>query len=211
MNSININIVENVLLKLHRDAKNDFMKIGKGMMKSIFRPIQPVDFEQAYLPISKEQGRSLQEIIIKNNCQNVIEFGTSFGISTIYLAYAVRKTGGKVVTTELLESKAKRAKNNINDAGLLDSVDIKVGDAMQTLQDYSQSIDFLFLDGWKDLYLPLFQMLAPKFHSGTLIYADNMDMAETKPYADFLSKNKSRYETKVVNHGKGFLTSIAKL
>ncbi len=209
MNAIKSNSIESILNRLHKDAKNDYMRIGKGVVKSIFRPMQPADFEHAYLPITREQGQSIRELILKNNCQNVVEFGTSFGISTIYLADAVRQTGGKVITTELLESKGNRAMQNIKDAGLLDYVELRIGDAMQTLKEHASPIDFLFLDGWKDLYLPLFQLLEPLFHSGTLIYADNMDMAGTRPYADYVSDKKENYATKAVDGGKAFLTFVS--
>ena len=208
MNSDNNYKVESVLNKLHKDASHDFHRMSKGAVKSMFRPMQPIDFENLYLPISREQGQTLKKLIINKNCKQVVEFGTSFGISTIYLADAVRQTGGKVITTELLESKAKRAQQNIREAGLDDYVDIWLGDAMQTLRGYSEKIDFLFLDGWKDLYLPLFKMLEPQFHSGTLIYADNMDMEGTRPYADFILEKENSYSTQSVDHGKAFLTYI---
>jgi len=202
-------IVEQKLKALHRDAEKDYMHMGTGMMKSIFRPIQPADFKNAYLPVSKQQGEKLRQIIIENDCKQVVEFGTSFGIFTIYLADAVRQTNGKIITTELVESKAQRAIQNIKDAGLNDFVEVKVGDAMLTLKEHSTPIDLLFLDGWKDLYLPLFQMLEPQFHSGTLIYADNMDFAETKAYADYLLKKRDTYSTQSIHNGVAFLTSVS--
>lgn len=209
MDKYKISNVENVLHTLHNDAKKDYMRIGKGIVRSIFRPMQPSDFEYAYLPISRNQGEALRQLIIQNKCKNVIEFGTSFGISTIYLADAVRQTGGKVISTELLKSKAKKAIQNISDAGLSDFVEVKIGDAMKTLKAHSEPIDFLFLDGWKDLYLSLFQMLEPQFHSETLIYADNMDMGGTQYYGDYvLGKNKI-YKSQMVHGGKAMLTACA--
>lgn len=209
MNSVKHNQIEKVLHALHKDATNDFLRIGKGMKKSGVQSMQPINFEHAYLPISKEQGKSIKALIIENHCQQVVEFGTSFGISTIYLADAVRQTGGKVITTELLESKARRAKQNIHDAGLLDYVEVRIGDAMKTLRGHATPIDFLFLDGWKDLYLPVFKLLEPQFHSETLVYADNMDMEETQLYANYLSKTRNKYSTQVVDNGKAFLTFIS--
>lgn len=203
-----IETVEKKLKALHRDAEKDYMRIGKGIIKPAFRPIQPSDFKNAYLPISKQQGEALHQMIIEHNCKEIVEFGTSFGISTIYLADAARQTKGKVITTELLESKAKRALQNFKEAGLNDLIDLRIGDAMSTLKGHSTPIDFLFLDGWKDLYLPLFKMLAHQFHSGTLIYADNMDMAGTKPYANYILNKKDTYSTQVVHDGKAFLTSV---
>lgn len=209
MNKFKIDSVENTLRALHNDAKKDYLCIGKGVVKSIFRPIQPADFEHAYLPISKKQGETIRQLIVKNNCKNVVEFGTSFGISTIYLTDAVRQTGGKVITTELLESKAKRASENISKAGLADHVEVRIGDAMETLKGFSEPIDFLFLDGWKDLYLPLFQMLESQFHAGTLIYADNMDMGGTQYYGDYVLGKKQTYTSRILDGGKAMLTACA--
>ena len=79
---------------------------------------------------------------------------------------------------------------------------------MQTLRDYTEPIDFLFLDGWKDLYLPLFKMLEPRFHKGTLIYADNMDMAETGLLADYIYNKSDRYSAEYVHGSKGLLTKV---
>ena len=205
-----MNKIEHKLGALHNDAKNDFMCIGKGMVKSIFRPMQPIDFENAYLPISRAQGQDIRTLIIENNSKTIIEFGTSFGISTIYLADAARQTSGKVITTELLENKAYKATQNIKDAGLSNYVDVRIGDAMETLKAYTKPIDFLFLDGWKDLYLPLFKMLEPHFHKNTLIYADNMDMGGTQNYADYVLGKSNTYTTESIHNGKAFLSKIKK-
>ena len=206
MDIYEINTVEQTLDILHNDAKKDFMRMGKGLLKSAFKPMQPIDFKHAYLPISKKQGEVMRQLIIDNNCKSIVEFGTSFGISTIYLADAARKTSGNVVTTELLENKAEKASKNIEDAGLSDYVDIRIGDAMETLKDYEKPIDFLFLDGWKDLYLPLFILLKPRFHKNTLIYADNMDMSGTQDYANYVLERKDKYTTQAFHNGKVYLS-----
>ena len=208
MNTTEINKTENVLHRLHQDAKTDFMRIGKGLVKSILRPMKAKDFEHAYLPITKEQGQFMRQLILENGFKHVVEFGTSFGISAIYLADGVRQTGGKVITTELLESKAKKASENIEAAGLTDYVEVRTGDAMITLSEHKETIDFLFLDGWKDIYLPLFQMLEPNFHSGTLIYADNMDMKGAQRYADYVLSKSDVYATRKVDNEKAFLTAL---
>lgn len=131
----------------------------KGVAKSIFRPMQPKDFESVYLPISKEQGEDLVELIINKNLKNIVKFITSFGISTLYLAQGALKTQGNIITTELLASKAKKVKENFKKAGVNELIEVRIGDAMKTLKNHNQPIDLLLLDGWKDLYLPLFNML----------------------------------------------------
>jgi len=205
VNKFNVN---DKLEDLHKDAQKDFLRVGKGIVKSIFRSVQPADFENAYLPISKSQGTYLRQLIVDNDCKHVVEFGTSFGISTIYLADGVRKTGGKVISTELLESKAAIALKNISEVQLEGHVEIRVGDAMETLGNYEATIDFLFLDGWKDLYLPLFQQLESNFKSGTLIYADNVDMQGTEDYTQYVFSNNKKYNSKLMHDAKGLLTTV---
>lgn len=203
-----MNTVEQTLNTLHADAKKDVLRMGKGIAKSIFRPMKPEDFEQAYLPISRKQGQVIRDMIIDHDCKNIVEFGTSFGISSIYLADAARQTKGKVISTELLESKANTAIKNIRNAELEDYIEVRIGDAMETLSGHSEPIDFLFLDGWKDLYLPLFKMLEQQFHAGTIIYADNMDMADTKGYADYV-QGSDFYLNQIIHNGKAYLISLS--
>ncbi len=201
--------IDKVLSALHKDAQKDYMRIGRGVVSSIFRPLQPSDFKNAYLPISENQGVTIRDLVQKHQCKTVVEFGTSFGISTIYLADAVRENGGKVITTELIESKAIQAKRNIEKAGLEQHVEVRVGDAMETLKDFKEPIDFLFLDGWKDLYLPLFKMLEPLLYEATLIYADNMDMEGTQQYGAYVRSQSQRYTSSMLDGGKAMLTKVA--
>lgn len=203
------NTINQKLETLHEDAKKDFKRIGKAMARSIFRKIQPSDFEYAYLPISAEQGKAVRQLVIKNNCKNIVEFGTSFGISTIYLADAAQQIGGKVITTEILESKAVIAKQNLKDVNLQNYVELRTGDAMLTLKKMQNPIDFLLLDGWKDLYLPLLKMLEPYFHVGTLIYADNIDMVDAQKYAAYMLSEKSSYSSRFVDNDKAMLSQVA--
>ncbi|WP_276165661.1 O-methyltransferase [Zobellia alginiliquefaciens] len=189
--------------ELYTDAKNDQRRLMKSFAKNIFRPMQPVDFKDVYLSITKRQGEELIEIIKENRIKNVIEFGTSFGISTLFLAHGVIENEGKIITTELIESKAQRAIENFRNAGVDNLIEVRVGNALETLENHNQKIDLLFLDGWKNLYLPLFQMLEPNFHSKTLIYVDNADMAESQDFLKEISKDshyqfQNKYQGKVV-------------
>lgn len=193
--------IENTIAELYKDSKNDYLKMMKGAAASIFRPMQPSDFKDAYLAISKEQGRDLVELIKRNGIKNIVEFGTSFGISTLFLAQGAMQTGGNIITTELIDSKAKKAIENFKTADINDLIEVRIGDAMQTLKNHDERIDLLLLDGWKDLYLPLFQMLEPNFHSKTIIYVDNADMAESRSFLNTIGKN-SKYKLKSDYNGK---------
>lgn len=195
--------IETAIAQLYKDAKNDYFKMMKVVAKSIFRPMQPADFKDAYLAISREQGIDLVDLIKANNIKSIVEFGTSFGISTLFLAQGAMGTGGSVITTELIESKAQKAIENFKSAGVNDLVEVRIGDALETLKNYNTSIDLLLLDGWKDLYLPLFQMLESNYHANTIIYVDNADMAESRNFLKIVSQNKkylleSKFDGKVV-------------
>lgn len=176
------NQIDTTVSGLYKDAQYDYLKMAKIAAKSIFRPIQPADCENAYLSISKNQGEDLCEQIIKNNIKNIVEFGTSFGISTLFLAKGVSETGGHIITTELISSKAQKAVENFKKAGVSHLIEVRTGDAMKTLKNHDKPIDLLLLDGWKNLYLPLFQMLENNFHENTIIYVDNADMRDSQVF-----------------------------
>ncbi|MUH34418.1 hypothetical protein D9O36_01070 [Zobellia amurskyensis] len=184
------NSIELTIDQLFNDAKSDRLKIIKGLAKSIIRPMKPIDFKDVYLSISREQGLDLVQLIKENNLKKVVEFGTSFGISTLFLAQGVKQTEGTIITTELIESKAHKAMENFEEAGVSDLIEVRIGDAMETLKNHTEPIDLLVLDGWKDLYLPLFKMLEPNFKIGTLVYVDNAEMADTQEFLKTISQNK---------------------
>lgn len=195
--------IKTTLVHLFNDSKYDILKAMKGIAKGALRPIQPSDFKDVYLSISQKQGEDLVELITKNNIKNIVEFGTSFGISTLFLAQGVLETKGKIITTELIESKAQKALENFTDAGVHELIELRVGDASETLKNHTESVDLLLLDGWKDLYFTIFKMLEPNFHSETIIYVDNADMADTKVFLKAVSQNskynlESKYGGKVV-------------
>ncbi|WP_282031027.1 O-methyltransferase [Winogradskyella eximia] len=202
-----LNQIKTTISELFEDSKYDMLKMMKGAAKSVFRAMQPLDFKDAYLSISKEQGESLIKLITDNKLKNSVEFGTSFGISTLFLAQGVIETGGHIITTELIDSKAKKAIENFERAGVSDLIEVRVGDAMETLKSHDEPIDLLLLDGWKDLYLPLFQMLESNFHSNTFIYVDNAEMSEVKTFLNVIRQN-SKYQLQSQFGGKVVLITL---
>ena len=196
--------VRSTLNRLYNESKSDHFKMIKGLTKSLYRPIQPSDFKDVALAISNDQGEFLIKLIVENNFKNIVEFGTSFGISTLFLALGAKETGGSIVTTEILETKAKRALQNFKEAGVSEFIEVRIGDAMETLRDYSQPIDLLLLDGWKDLYLPLFKMLEPNLHSNSAVYVDNANMPKTKIFIKEIAAE-NKYDIHFQNNGKAAL------
>lgn len=143
--------------------------------------------EATYMPISP-QGGDLLYILARAKRPNIIvEFGTSYGTSTIYLAAAVADNGtGHVVSTELNTAKANAARANLDEARLGDHVTILPGDAMTTLNDVPGPFDRVLLDGWKDLCLPLLRSLESRLASGALIVADDIKLSSLSGYLEYV-------------------------
>jgi predicted O-methyltransferase YrrM len=132
-----------------------------------------------YMPISPGVGRLIYILARNRAAKVIVEFGTSYGISGIHLAAALRDGGGgQLVTTELDAVKAARAQENFRAAGLADLIEIRIGDAFETLKaEIGGKIDVLLLDGWKPLYLPMLKFLEPRLAPGALIIADDLAVA----------------------------------
>lgn len=148
--------------------------------------------KNAHLAVSRSTGKLLYVLARLMNARTIVEFGTSFGVSTLHLAAAVKDNGsGKVISTEVESSKVIRARENLAKAGLAQWVDVLEGDALETLPLRAPpAIDALFLDGAKPLYPRIFALLEPRLRVGGLVIADN---AEGSP--EYLSKlrNDPRY------------------
>ncbi len=129
------------------------------------------------LAVSRETGLMLYMLARSLKARTIVEFGTSFGLSTLCLASALRDNGGGVViTSEFEPSKADRARANLTAGGLIDLVEIREGDALQTLSvDLPETIDLLLLDGAKALYSDILDRVESRLRPGALIVADNAD------------------------------------
>ena len=138
-----------------------------------------------YLPVTADAGRLLYALVRASRPSTVVEFGMSLGISAIHLASAVRDNGaGRVVTTELSADKVATATRNFADAGLDDLITVLQGDALQTLAGVEGPVEFVLLDGWKDLYIQVLELLEPRLAPGALVVADNTSMPALQPYLD---------------------------
>lgn len=132
-------------------------------------------YAKNFLSVSADFGRFLYMCARARRAKQIVEFGTSFGISTIYLACALRDSGGgRLIGTELEAAKAQRARQNLADAGLDHLVEIRVGDALETLKDdMDREVDLLLLDGAVSLYLPVLKLLEPHLKDGALVIGEN--------------------------------------
>ncbi|TCS13249.1 O-methyltransferase [Caulobacter sp. BK020] len=140
------------------------------------------------LPVSRETGLLLYMLARSRHARTIVEFGTSFGVSTLYLAAALRDNGGGVlITSEFEPSKIERARGNLRAGGLIDLVEIRQGDALQTLSvDLPETVDLLLLDGAKALYPDILSLVESRLRPGSLIVADNADYSP-----DYLARVRS--------------------
>ena len=131
------------------------------------------------LPVSRETGALLYMLARSSGARTIVEFGTSFGISTLHLAAALRDNrGGHLITSEFEPSKAARARDNLKAGGVIDLVEIREGDALKTLSvDLPEAIDLVLLDGAKALYPEILGLLESRLKVCALIVADNADMS----------------------------------
>jgi len=132
-----------------------------------------------WLPVSRETGTLLYMLARSSGARAIVEFGTSFGISTLHLAAALRDNGGgQLISSEFEPGKVQRARAHLAEAGLDDLVEIRQGDALQTLSDdLPGAINLVLLDGAKALYADILDLLEDRLAPGALIVADNADDA----------------------------------
>ncbi|MCH8132339.1 MAG: class I SAM-dependent methyltransferase [Myxococcales bacterium] len=219
-NSLQSGPIREVLDRLHADAKSDRLKFlsliprfAAGLLRGqkLFDVLTPEAMKDFYLPVSREQGEFLYLTARAIGATKVVEFGTSFGISTIYLAAAVRDNGsGEVIGSEIEASKVQVAKANLEAAGLAAHADVRLGDAMETLRDLPEPIDLVLLDGWKDLYIPVLERVTPRLRPGSVVLADNIFTfrKSLRPYVESMQSGERGFASTTLHIADGFEYSV---
>jgi predicted O-methyltransferase YrrM len=211
--------VISTLDKLHRQSKRDKLVMLKafptGLLallrgRSWFEAVKP-QLKDAHLKVGYEAGELIYNTARAINARRIVEFGTSFAFSTIYLAAAVRDNGGgTVITSEIEPNKVEVARQNLREAGLDNFVEIRTGDAMATLADVEGPLDLVLLDGWKDIYIPLLQMLTPKLRRGGVVFADNVHVFKNslRPYVEYVRDRRHGFVSTTLSAGSGLEFSV---
>jgi caffeoyl-CoA O-methyltransferase len=119
-------------------------------------------------------GQLLYDLILKNNYRQALEIGTSTGHSGIWMAWALSKTGGKLITIEIDESRYREAQANFREAGLEKFIDARLADAHQLVSTLSGPFDFVFSDADKEWYKNYFVAVAPRLKTGGCFTAHNV-------------------------------------
>ena len=183
--------VRSVLDELHGAAARDDDRMPDLPTDRAFADIPAQERADALdgivMPISAAAGSLLYLLVRAARPATVVEFGTSFGISALYLAAGLADNGaGRLLTTELSATKVAAARDNLARAGLAERVTVLPGDALTTLADVPGPVDLLLLDGWKDLYLPVLRLLEDRLPTGALVLADDTTMASMAEYLDYV-------------------------
>lgn len=141
-----------------------------------------------WLPVSRKTGTLLYMLARGSGARTIVEFGTSFGLSTLHLAAALRDNGGgRLITSEFEPSKVTRAREHLAQGGFADLVEVREGDALRTLgADLPDSVDLLLLDGAKALYPEILDLVEPRLRPSAFVVADDADKSP-----DYLARVRS--------------------
>lgn len=170
-------VIERVLAEFERRADEEHRRTSV--------PGSPdVNLDDLLLSVGREAGMLIYLLATGAQSRRILELGTSYGYSTVWLGAAARTTGGKVTSLELKDFKIEHARQALTRAGLSTRVEFHAGDCLETLKTLPGPYDFVLLDVWKDLYLPCFELVHPKLAPGGVICADNMLLPESaRPHA----------------------------
>jgi predicted O-methyltransferase YrrM len=212
--------VEYVLDRLHREALDDHWKIARRLpllaWAAARKRLEDPSFEHKffgdlYIPVSCEQGAMLYLLARATAARRIVEYGTSFGVSTIYLAAAIRDGGGgEVIGSELEPAKHERASRNLEDAGLLAYAKILAGDARRTFPSIEGPVDMVLLDGWKSMYLSIIKVLQPKLRQGAIILSDNIFTFRRtlRPFVEYMQSGQNGFVSTTLGISDGFELSV---
>jgi len=191
VDSLSSGLVADVLKRLHQEAEvadaplmQTYASEASGLEQVVTQVIDGETrdlkgfyqgFAGNFLSVSPAFGRFLYMCARSCKARRIVEFGSSMGISAIYMATALRDMGGgRLIGTDIEPSKAERARANVAAAGLADLVELRVGDARETLKPgVGGDIDMVMLDGAFTLYLPVLKLLEPHLKPGALIIGEN--------------------------------------
>jgi predicted O-methyltransferase YrrM len=208
MESLTTGMVAEVLARLHREAEDTDRPVFDSYREDDDDDhYKDDDYKTAYqklagnfLAISPELGRFIYVCARAQRAKRIVEFGLSFGISAIYLACALRDNGGgMLISTEFLPDKAERARENLASAGLADLVDIRVGNALETLKGGAGGeVDLVLLDAASYLCLPVLKLLEPSLKEGALVISDNADSMD---YIEYVRNPRNGYLSQPLSFG----------
>ncbi len=192
-------------LAQYPEIENELDKKVKTFLKS-----NADNWGDMNVPIS--DGKILYDIIVKNKYKNAVEIGTSTGHSTIWIAWALSKTGGKLITVEIDKSRFMKAKANFKKAGVDKFIDARLADAHELVPGLPGKYDFVFSDADKYWYKNYFVAMDPKLKAGGCFTAHNITMRDTgiTEFVDYI-KSLSNYNTTIDKSSKAGISISYKI
>jgi predicted O-methyltransferase YrrM len=180
--------------------------------KGIFDDEMHRFFSDKMVALDREKAQFCYQLCRSLRATRVVEAGTSFGVSTLYLAAAVRDNqvaNGVVIGTEFEPKKAEIARANFKKAGLSEFIELREGDLRQTLQDVGGPVDFMLVDIW-DVALPALERVSPSLRQGAIVVCDNTaeDANEYGGYFEFVNDPRNRFRTMTVPFAGGFELTV---
>ncbi|AJC62143.1 class I SAM-dependent methyltransferase [Streptomyces sp. 769] len=188
-------MLQRVLREMDAAREKYFPKPGEGPMSGGSR--NPVDYAKFGFSVDDDMGMFIYMLCRSTGAKLAVDFATSVGRSLLYSAKAMADGGGgRVVGAELVPEKVVTATNNLRQAGLIDYVDIREGDARETLKDVGGTVDFALIDGWpntteKSVSLSVLETLEPQFRIGSIVINDNGE----DDYIEYVRKPENGYLT----------------
>lgn len=160
-------------------------------------------FADKLIALERIKAEFCYQVCRSIRAKKIVEAGTSFGVSTIFLAAAVRENikddggDGRVHCSEYEPEKAKIARGNFEEAGVSELIDLREGDILEQLADVDDTIDFMLMDIWGPIPRPLLEMFSDRLRPGAVVIADNTDTFRDnyKDYFDFITDPSNRLST----------------
>ncbi len=167
--------------------------------------------DEFLISVGRATGMLLDLLVRETGARSILELGTAFGYSTIWLARAARRTGGCITTVDIAADKQRHAQRSLERVGLLDHVRFRTCDVFDFLADTRETFDFVLLDVWKDAYVPCIDAVVERLSPNALIVADNMQQPSSVRFAAARYqqhvKQMSQLETIVLPVGSGVAVS----
>ena len=204
----------------HRALCQD-LKVDKALDEKVERFLENKSWGWGGQNVPYADGKALYDIIVKNNYRRALEIGTSTGHSTTWIAWALSKTGGKLITIEIDERRHKEALANFEEAGLSDYIDARLANAHTLVEELKGPFDFVFSDADKDWYTNYFKAIAPKLTVGGCYVTHNVSAGRfgrrsgrdrggmSGDYYSYVT-GLSNFESSLNNSGSGMLISYKK-
>jgi predicted O-methyltransferase YrrM len=166
--------------------------------------------------LDRDKAAFCYQLCRAGNIRRIVEVGTSFGVSTLYLAAAVRDNirasggSGLVIGTEYEPEKAKAARGHFAEAGLAEFIDLREGDLRETLRDIEGPVDFVLIDVWISMARAALERVAPHLRPGAIIVCDNTEQsrADYADYFAFINEPQNGFRTMTLPFDGGFELSV---